>query len=195
MPVGEAGYGGSFRSGFIPESFAKPAAHLEQDDKEAPARQTAARQNQVSRAEAPARPKTAQAEESPLSRIARTCPAVESLVSDALTTIDRRERVRKYERIVLRCPQSPDLWLWLGKDHYQSGSYVEAGRCFDRVLVLDGSVEEARELLSEVRVKLNQDSERDEPAVSGSLEEKGRSVGERPAGVAAPRVPELEIDD
>ena len=108
------------------------------------------------RAVAPAQKPAASAEpDSPLQRISKLCPSVESETTDALTTTDLRARIRKYESLTNRCPDSADLWLWLGKDYEKAELPVKAGRCFERVLVLDASNKEASDLAAENRRKLN----------------------------------------
>jgi len=97
-------------------------------------------------------------EGSPLGRIGSLCPGLESQVSDALTTTDAPARIRQYENLTRRCPDSADLWLWLGKDYQSVNRLAEASRCFERVLLIDSSNEVAQALLSVVQEKLNEDS-------------------------------------
>ena len=95
---------------------------------------------------------------SPLGRIEAVCPGLESDVSDSLTTTDTESRIRKYESLTRRCPDSADLWLWLGKDYQSEKRLAEASRCFERVLLIDGSNEVAQALLSVVKKELNKTS-------------------------------------
>jgi len=103
--------------------------------------------------------KETQAEEAqpktPLHRIAKLCPNIEKETNTALLTTDVRQRIRAYESLVTRCPDSWDLWLWLGKDYSKSQQLVKAGRCFEKVLVLNPTNEEAQQLAAENRKKLN----------------------------------------
>lgn len=93
---------------------------------------------------------------SPLDRIERECPGVESAVSAALRTEEASQRIRRYEDLTRKCPTSADLWLWLGKDYQSQGRLVEANRAFENVLVYDPGNEAARALLAVVRRTLNQ---------------------------------------
>ncbi|OVE80199.1 hypothetical protein BVY02_01050 [bacterium J17] len=87
----------------------------------------------------------------PLSRISGVCSGMETEVNDALLTVNVEQRIAKYKSLVNRCPASSDLWLWLGKEYKLQGRNVEAGRCFEKVLVIDNDNEEAESLLGEVR--------------------------------------------
>lgn len=93
-------------------------------------------------------------EDSPLERITRRCPQVEDSVAEALTTTDRTKRIAMYESLTKRCPNSADLWTWLGKDYSRDGNLVKAANSLERALILDSSNEEARSLLATVRSEL-----------------------------------------
>ena len=92
---------------------------------------------------------------SPLHRIVKSCPTIESEVSDALTTTDLRQRIGKWESLTVRCDGSSDLWVWLGKDYSKDKQFVKAGRCYERALIIDSSNKEAQTLLDENRSVLN----------------------------------------
>ncbi len=94
-----------------------------------------------------------QADESPLDRIERMCPGLESGVSDALRTENTTKRIRKYSKLTRRCPSSADIWFWLGKDYETAGRYQEAARAYERVLALDHDNDVARALLKVVKEK------------------------------------------
>jgi hypothetical protein len=100
-------------------------------------------------------PEESRKELSPLDRIALVCPGAESAVKDALQTAAVAARVQKYEKLTKRCPQSWDLWLWLGKDYESENKLAEAGRCYERVLTLDYENEVAQALLANVRRRQN----------------------------------------
>ena len=91
----------------------------------------------------------------PLHRIAKVCSTLEKEVNTALVTTDIRQRIRAYESLTARCPDSWDLWLWLGKDYAKTQQLVKAGRCFEKVLILNPTNEEAQDLANENRRKLN----------------------------------------
>ncbi len=95
-------------------------------------------------------------EESPLDRIEKECPGLESAVSEALRTEARAQRIRKYESLTLRCPGSADLWFWLAKDYQDANQLVQAARSFERTLLIDPSNEAAQALQSIVKQKLNE---------------------------------------
>jgi hypothetical protein len=103
-------------------------------------------------------PEEARKELSPLDRIAQVCPGAESSVKDALQTAATHARIPKYEKLTKRCPQSWDLWLWLGKDYESEQKLAEAGRCYERVLTLDYANEVAQALLANVRRRQNSKS-------------------------------------
>ena len=84
------------------------------------------------------------------------CPGAEPAVKEALRTTTRASRIAQYVKLTSRCPQSWDLWLWLGKDYESDGRLVEAGRCYERVLTIDYGNEVAQALLANVRQRLNQ---------------------------------------
>jgi hypothetical protein len=157
-PGGSLGAGRALSGGLIPQTFTGPAI---ENSKSAPNVQQASSSGgtfQVPAAIAPQEKKPAEddkAEKSPLGRIAKLCPSVESEVNEALITIDLLQRIRKYESLVVRCPSSADLWLWLGKDYEKNNQRVKAGRCFEKVLVLDPANQEAEKLLTDNRRALN----------------------------------------
>ena len=91
----------------------------------------------------------------PLHRIGKVCSTLEKEVNTALVTTDIRQRIRAYESLTARCPDSWDLWLWLGKDYAKTQQLVKAGRCFEKVLILNPTNEEAQDLANENRRKLN----------------------------------------
>ena len=97
-------------------------------------------------------------ESSPLDRIMQLCPGVDNAVNDALQTAERNARIQKYEKLSQRCPQSWDIWLWLGKDYEGAGRLVEAGRSYERVLTIDSGNEVAQALLANVRKRQNESS-------------------------------------
>lgn len=95
------------------------------------------------------------AEESPLARISKACPAVEKPAAEALQMTNIGERVRRMQQLTTRCPQSPDLWLWLGRDYQAQKRLVEAQRSFEKVLTLDSGNQEAQAQLAAIRQQLN----------------------------------------
>ena len=92
---------------------------------------------------------------SPLGRIEAICPNVERDVTAALTTEETEIRAAKYLALTIRCPNSWDLWLWLGKDYLKLNRNAEAGRAFEKVLSLNNGNAEATDLLLEVRKHQN----------------------------------------
>lgn len=81
-----------------------------------------------------------------LAKIDQLCPGTEKRVNDALTTTDMAERIAKYEALTARCPESSDLWVWLGKDYESMKMFSDAGRCYQRAIGLDPSNAEAKSL-------------------------------------------------
>lgn len=104
---------------------------------------------------------------SPLARIAALCPGMESSVSEALRTEAQGLRIQKYEKLTRACPESEDLWIWLGKDYQSAGMLVQAMRSFERVLVVNSSNEEAQELLASVKKQLNSNTVTTNTGASG----------------------------
>ncbi len=89
------------------------------------------------------------ATDGPLQRIERACPSSEKEVMHALGLTNVAARAQEYEKLVLRCPSSVDLWLWLGKDYDRSQRGDKAARCFQKALSLDPANQEARSLLAQ----------------------------------------------
>ncbi len=154
---GSLGAGGVFSGGLIPQTFT--GTTLRPSDS---AMQTASHAGSSSgvfvapRSVAPVEVKSQDTEaSSPLERIAKSCPSIESEVSQNLINTDVNTRIRNYESLTTRCPDSWDLWLWLGKDYEKDGQPVKAGRSFERVLILNSGNKEASDLLAENRRKLN----------------------------------------
>ena len=102
----------------------------------------------------PAAPTTnnseAEAADSPLNRITRSCPSVEADVRQALITPELDQRTKMYAGLVKRCPSSADLWLWLGKDYLAADDLDNATRSFEKVLTYDHDNAEAKSLLSNI---------------------------------------------
>jgi hypothetical protein len=130
-------------SGFIPEFFSPRGETAEQR----------ARLSGIVPAQSTAAKSASPAAVDPLSRIAALCPDVERDVNEAITTIELNDRVNKYVLLTQRCSGSSDLWLWLGKDYLKQNRMAEAGRAFEKVLVIDNNSDEARELLRAVRTR------------------------------------------
>ncbi len=106
-------------------------------------------------ANAPDQQKKFAVAKSPLDRILADCPDVEKEVTTALQTLDLQQRIKKYESLVNRCPESWDLWFWLGQDYEKNKQLVQAGRCYDKVLVINPNNEEAEKLATANRKFLN----------------------------------------
>ncbi len=153
---GRLGGGGVFSGGLIPQTFtpstidqskgAIPSADLAGSNAGNFSTPHALRQAAAAAEQEP---------DSPLHRISKSCPSVESEVSATLTNLDTKQRIRSYESLTTRCPQSADIWLWLGKDYSKDGQLVKAGRAYERVLIIDASHKEAQELLEANRKELN----------------------------------------
>jgi tetratricopeptide (TPR) repeat protein len=94
------------------------------------------------------------ADKSPLLRVEDTCPGSEAAVTAALTEENQSARVAKYESLTSRCPESIDLWLWLGKAYDSGKQYADAMKAYDRALLLDPSNDEAKGLKAESRRRL-----------------------------------------
>ena len=88
---------------------------------------------------------------SPLERIAAACPDIESAASSALTTTEPDIRIKKYESLLKRCPESTDLQLWLAKDYLRTGSYARATQSVEAVLRIENQHLEARAHLAEIK--------------------------------------------
>ncbi|MBP9838209.1 MAG: hypothetical protein KBC84_05795 [Proteobacteria bacterium] len=145
-----AGLGGGSSFGIMPQSFASNNQQnntLEEND-------SLVDRRIKQEVHAPVVKKNVESS-SPLIRITQKCPSVESDVTAALTTLDLKDRIRKYESLTNRCPDSWDLWLWLGKDYEKNKESVKAGRCFEKALVINNSSEEAQKLLDDNRRRLN----------------------------------------
>ena len=92
--------------------------------------------------------------DSPLVRIERSCPGTEKEVSQALQTVVRSERIKKYELLTGRCAVSSELWTWLGVDYQRSGNLDEAKRAFEQAVVLNPSNDEAKGYLAQIQRKI-----------------------------------------
>lgn len=163
-PAPGGNFGGSFAGGFIPQSFVRRnPGQSESEIANAQFASSAAGSSVLPRAlVTPAETKTktdSEESKSPLHRIAAVCSSAEADVNDALLTTDLHQRIRKYESLTVRCPNSADLWLWLGKDYAKDGQPVKAGRCYERALIADASLKEAQDLLDENRKELNKKGE------------------------------------
>ncbi len=93
------------------------------------------------------------AKESPLARIDRLCPGLESEVVKALQVVELAARRQIYESLVVRCPNSSDLWAWLGRDYEAEGKLDRAGRCYEKSLRIDPSSTELRKSLTAIHSK------------------------------------------
>ncbi len=87
---------------------------------------------------------------SPLARITALCPSVEESVTEAITTTDRDSRIKKYRQLTRSCPDSADIWLWLGRDYKSAGRTSEARQALEQASYLDPANAEAKQLLSEI---------------------------------------------
>ena len=87
---------------------------------------------------------------SPIARITALCPSAEQPVTEAITTTDRDARIQKYRRLTRSCPNSADLWLWLGRDYKDAGRASEARQALEQAAYLDPNNAEVKQLLSEV---------------------------------------------
>lgn len=76
---------------------------------------------------------------SPLSAIAQLCPEVERDTAKTLVIPDTQTQIDHYTILVKRCPNSPDLWTWLGEAYYRKGLVISAKKCFQQALFLDSS--------------------------------------------------------
>lgn len=85
---------------------------------------------------------------SPIDRITAACPVRENLIRDALLETDRAQRLGKYRALTGLCPQSYDLWLWLGKDHFSGHELIDAAYALEYAVSLspDKSPEHAEAL-------------------------------------------------
>lgn len=87
---------------------------------------------------------------SPLEKISRLCPTLESEVNDAITSVDVIDRVQKYEVLSRRCDQSSDLLIWLTQDYVTLQDLTAARRTLDRVRVLDPNNPAVNELSEQI---------------------------------------------
>lgn len=92
-----------------------------------------------------------QGESSPLDRIEQLCPGLEDEVTEALKTIEIKERIQQYERLSVKCPNSADIWFWLAQDYHKTSRFAEAVRSYEQVLVLDPQNQAAQALADEAR--------------------------------------------
>lgn len=97
---------------------------------------------------------TVMAPESPLDRIAKNCPGTDKSVNDALKTVDRAARIKKYETLTTSCPVSSDLWTWLGKDYQAAGKLDPAKHAFDQAVLLNPSNDDAKAGLAGIQRKI-----------------------------------------
>jgi len=81
---------------------------------------------------------------SALDRIAEQCPGSESDVNSALTNVDRESKIKQYEALTKKCPNSADLQLFLSQEYLKANKLVAARTGFEQVLVLDPTNEEAK---------------------------------------------------
>jgi len=93
--------------------------------------------------------------ESPLDRIEKVCPGNETRVNEALTTIDRRERISKYESLLGSCPLAFDIKLWLASDYTKVGRYGDALALYKQVLTMDPANKHARDGIAEIETRMN----------------------------------------
>lgn len=134
--------------GLIPQSFGSPLApnpmEASMADRE--------REQRLARArEAKAQDKSKdEKKDSPLARIDTLCPGLEGDVNAALVTLEAEERAQRYKQLTERCPQSPDLWLWLAQDAFVIGEFDQARLAVTRTLALDPNNAEARALSEKI---------------------------------------------
>ena len=94
-------------------------------------------------------------DKSPIGRIEALCPGTESSVSEALRTENIDQRVLKYKALTDKCPDSSQLWVWLGKDYESRGELADAVRAYERALIADPSDRDAAGRLASVRDRIN----------------------------------------
>ncbi len=75
--------------------------------------------------------------DSPLERISAVCPGTERQVNDAITTVEDGEQIDKLLSLTRACPNSSDLWQWLGEAYQRTNQSVSANRCFKRARELE----------------------------------------------------------
>jgi len=80
---------------------------------------------------------------SPLARIHKLCPQVESRVNEALTTTEIRKQIPQYEVIISQCPNSPDLLVWLGNAYLQDSRFADAQQAYKQALSIDPNQQDA----------------------------------------------------
>lgn len=85
-----------------------------------------------------------------LERINRECPGNEKEINQALTNINRTERISQYQTLTTKCPMSPELLLLLGDDYKKAAKFLDARTTYQQVLVLDPSNEKAKEGIATV---------------------------------------------
>lgn len=152
--------GGSF--GFMPGTFSAPeqgglsSFRNQGDAQREDILKQAGREKELE--DSPKETSAGQEKNSPLERISKICPKIESATSDVLTTLNRMQRINKLESLVRQCRQSQDLWYWLAREHYALKKYAEAERCLDHSLAVDSSFVEAQDLLKQVRIDKNKEN-------------------------------------
>lgn len=85
----------------------------------------------------------------PLGRIAQVCgEEVERDASNALTTTDAETKGILLKALSEKCPTSWDIWFWLARSQLTNGDLSAAKMSLEKVLAIDRTNKEARELLS-----------------------------------------------
>jgi hypothetical protein len=93
---------------------------------------------------------------SALDRIAEQCSGSENEVNAALTNVDRDAKIKQYEALTKKCPNSADLQLWLSNEYLKANKLVAARTGYGQVLVLDPTNEDAKIGISKVEKALSE---------------------------------------
>jgi hypothetical protein len=100
-------------------------------------------------------PKVDNSEAGALSRLMAQCPNVEEEAKEALVNTDPYTRMEQYRALSQRCPESADVWFWLGKDYLAEGRLLEARNCLENAVLRNRSLDHARTLFEAVDSQLN----------------------------------------
>jgi hypothetical protein len=139
-------------TGLIPQGFGATSRPTPiKSSRENPAESLGGSKNPSSAGSADTALENNRKEKSELDRITSKCANSEGDVTDALTTLDRTERIKKYRRLTNTCPESYDIWLWLARDFYAENRLAEATRAANQVLLLDSGNPHAAGLLQQIR--------------------------------------------
>jgi len=87
---------------------------------------------------------------SPLDRIAKICPGIDTEAEEALVVENPSVRLSKYQELTRRCPLSEDLWTWQSREYLSAGNFAEAEKSARQALSINPDFKSAQSILNRI---------------------------------------------